>query len=293
VERIMMDLSVTSDAGEAAWIFPTPSPATVALGDGGLFDELATLTAPRVVVEHRPGWPLEGTRAGAAPGAGVTLLSRQTLGPFEVASLAADDAGALAAWLDDNGYAFPDGMTAVTQPYIDQGWYYVAVRLTPAAAGEALTGQLDPLWITFETDEIVYIMRTSALVPNTFPLFLYVFAEHRVEKDDSFGYSEVVFADFVDPADLDPGSRLAQALPGRLFLTKFRETVDPALVGGDYTFTYAPADEAYHETITDVRYDDYSWMLWLAGLAACGMLGLGALIVGGLVLMLRRARTPA
>lgn len=295
LEQIMMELDVTSDAREAAWIFPTPSPATVELGDARLFDELEDLTKPRIVIEHRPGSLFEEGRtaspAGGAPP--VTVLSQQTLGPFEVTTLAASEAGALQRWLADHGYAFPEGLDSVLEPYVENGWYYAAARLTPESQGQPLTGQLDPLWIKFQSDQIIYIMRTAAIVPNPFPLSLYVFAEHRVEKAQSSGFSQVAFADFVDPADLAPGAALARTLPGRLFLTKFRESVEPARADADYTFTYAPTDETYHEVITEVRYDDYSWMAWLAGLAACCVLGLGAVGVGALVLVLRRSRPAA
>lgn len=289
-ERVLMELTVTGEAGEAAWIFPAPSPAVVELGDSVLLDELEALTAPRVVVERR--WTF-GPASGAAPeaaGQGVAVLSQQTLGPFEVATLAATEARALRDWLSENGYTFPPGLDAVLAPYVAQGWYYVAARLTPAGQGESLDGQLDPLWITFETEEIVYTMRPAAMAPEPFPLTLYVIADHRVEKAAAFGASRVSYAGFIQPNDLPADSALAPLLPaGRQFLTRFEDSVVPARVDGDFVFTFAPADDAHQDTLTRVEYADASGLIGAAGLGLCALTCLGALGLGGVVLLMRRA----
>jgi len=100
------------------------------------------------------------------------------LGPFDVATLAASDAGALAGWLDRNGYALSDGPSSALQPYVDNGWYYVAARLRPEGAG-ALGGELDPLRVTFASVQIVYPMRASSAASDSLGVLLYVLAPHR------------------------------------------------------------------------------------------------------------------
>jgi hypothetical protein len=228
IEQALIELAVTSDAAEAAWIIPTPAPAEVELGDAAVLDLLDDLTRPKIVVEHRPGWPALMAGAGAPEAAGgVDLLSRQTLGPFDVATLAATDAGALQGWLAENGYVLPDTLGPVLEPYVERGWTYVAVRLTPEAQGDTLTGQLDPLWLTFPAAEPAFAMRAAATAYAEFPLTLYVLAEHRVTKNADFGRSEVAYADWLDPAGLSSSSDLAARMPGRLFLTKFRDRSTP------------------------------------------------------------------
>jgi hypothetical protein len=290
-EQSLMELAVTGDAHEAAWLFPSPTPATVELGDSSTFSQLDDLTRPQVVIEHRPGWPSFGVGAAAPPegaGASVDVLSQQRLGPFEVTTLAANVSGALLNWLTENGYTLPPELGAVLRPYVEQGWFYVAVKLAPEAQGEALSGQLDPLWITFETDKPVYTMRATATSHAPVPFTLYVFAPHRVEKAAAFGQSEVAYADWVEPASLPERFEFKSRLPGRLFLTKFRETIDPALVNDDYFFRFAAQDETYHETITQVEYDDYTWLI---GLCCCALLLVGG-AAGAVVLVSRRRAKP-
>lgn len=292
-ERVLMELSVTGEASEAAWIFPVPAPAVVELGDSAILDELTTLTAPKVVVERRFTFgPMTSAGAPEGAGRGVTVLEQQTLGPFEVTTLSASAATALQDWLDENGYDFPFGLAEVLAPYVERGWFYVAARLTPAGQGASMNGQLDPLWITFETATLVYTMRPAAMAPAPFPLTLYVLADHRVEKAADFGASRVAFAGFLEPGDLPAGSQVAPLLPGRQFLTRFDDMIYPSQVDDDFVFATAPADTAYQDTVTRLEFVDVSGPIGAAALGLCGLLCLGAVGLGGVAVWLRRTRRP-
>jgi hypothetical protein len=270
-EDIVMALSVEGQSQEAAWILPVPTRATVQLADPRLFDTLEELTKPLVRVE-RVWWDLGGGGGGGPAGtAAVTVLDRQALGPFDVSTLAARDAQALADWLDGNGYQFPARLARVLHPYVDQGWEYVAVRLVPPAAGQPLTGHLDPLWVTFASDTIVYPMRPTALARSSVPVFLYVLAPHRVDHpsaladkgvDNLPGSSNVTYAQWIEPSALVPESPLAPFVDRTLFLTKFAMVVHtPARIADDFTFPFAREDAPYHQV--DVRYEVVRWGPWL------------------------------
>ena len=298
-EDIVMALSVQGSSEEAAWILPVPSEATVQLGDAKLFDTLQELTKPRVEQRYRIEWPFSSLGAGAAPegvGAGappVLLLQQQTLGPFEVSTLAATDATALSGWLIDNGYNFPPELADVLEAYIEQEWFYVAIRLTPGTDGQQLTGELDPLWITFQSDEIVYPMRASALATGVLPVYLYVLADHRVEKAQTFGDVHVSFADWVEPASLPTDSPFAPFVGRKLFLTKFEERIwDPGRVNDDFSFTFASQDEVYHDVEIEYVYDIAGVPIILLVLGGACLVAL-ALGVGSIVLLIswQRRRT--
>lgn len=146
-EDMIMELSVDGNPSEAAWFLPVPARATLKLADAQLFDALEELTKPEIRVETiTEPMPAGAAPEGAAPP--VTLLERRELGPFEVSTLAASDADALSSWLETNGYDLPEGLAPVIQPYVEQGWYYLAVRLRPGQ-GATLAGKLDPLWVSF------------------------------------------------------------------------------------------------------------------------------------------------
>jgi hypothetical protein len=289
-EDIVMALSVEGQSQEAAWILPVPNRATVQLADPRLFDTLQELTKPLVRVKQV--WSVSSIPSGATGGAAVTLLDRRALGPFDVSTLAANDAQALNQWLSTNGYPFPPRLTETLEPYVAQGWEYVAVRLTPATADHALTGHLDPLWVSFASDKIIYPMRPTALAQGPLPVFLYVLAEHRVDQpppleyrhedgddDGPLGWSNVPYAQWIDSSALEPDSPLAPFVDRKLFLTKFEIFVHtPARITDDWTFPFAPADATYHQV--DVQYEVVPvpwgrWGRWALVVAAAlvGMLG--------------------
>jgi hypothetical protein len=256
-----------------------PAIATVELGNADIWDELAELTKPVIVTEKRYVNPFDfGLAAGGAAPEGVggappvTVLSRQTLGPFDVATLAATDSAALESWLADNGFTLSPGLAEAFEPYIEQNWYYIAVKLQPGE-GEELSGTLDPLVVTFDTAALVYPMRGSANAQESYGVLLYVLADHRVEKEQYFGYSRITHADWVEPTQLANSPAIAPFVSGKLFLTKFEENIIPSEVNDDFWFTFTAEDVPYHDTIT-VYEDDYTLVyLTYAGL------GIGVLLV--------------
>ena len=295
-EQIVMSLGVLGSSKEAAVIMPVPSRATVKLGDGKIFDQLRDLTKPLVRIEKRSRGLTLG--AGAAPpeaAVRVTLLDRQTLGPFDVSTLAATDAEALSTWLRDNGYAISPKLASALQAYVDKGWFYVAVRLQPGA-GEGLTGALDPLWITFASDTLVYPMRASANARSEQTVTLYVLAAHRVQKTAQFGDTHVPYADWVDPSAASAAPALVPFVTGKLFLTKFQETIDPARVNDDFVFTFAASDEPAHDYVVQYE-DDYSAVGTVLLVLLCIVVGVALLLliafVLGIVLLVRRHRNAA
>ncbi|HEU5484163.1 MAG TPA: DUF2330 domain-containing protein, partial [Microlunatus sp.] len=178
-ERVLLSMSALADTPDAALLLPTPAPAEAVLADSGVFAELDRLTAPEVEVEYRwwPRWS-RGDTAGAPGGVGgappVSVLKTTRLGDLEVTTLAATDATALASWLDSHGYALADGLAEALQPYVTDGWYYTAIRLTTES--DDLSGALQPLNLTFRSTELVYPMRLSAAASQSQFVQTFVFA---------------------------------------------------------------------------------------------------------------------
>jgi Uncharacterized protein conserved in bacteria (DUF2330) len=271
-EDIILTLGVLGSSPEAALVIPVPAQATVKLADDELFQTLRDLTKPHITYQFLP-FPFG--YGGAAPPSSVTLLQRQTLGSFDVSTLAATDANALGDWLARNGYNLPSETVRVLTPYVAQHWYYVAVRLSPAAGTQELTGELQPLWITFAHDQIVYPMRASAVARESLTVFLYVLTEHRVEHTQSFGYAQVQYANWIDPAVLAPDSPLLPLVPRKFFLTKIVDVIsEPHRINSDYVFEFAKTDDTYREEQTEYIYG-------VAGIPFCFLVP--ALLVIGIV----------
>jgi hypothetical protein len=253
-EHIVMELGVEGRSDEAAWIVPVPAPATVQLADPALFATLHALTKPHITYDWQSITEFGGGGTGGAAPPPVTVLDRQTLGPLEVSTLAATNATALHDWLAVNGYPFPPDLSRVLQHYVDNGWFYVAVKLVPGATGHALTGTLDPLWLTFATPEMVYPIRPSSLARGGFRVVLYVVADHRVRNpimESVQNPSEVTYAQWIDPVTLEADAPLTPFVPHRQFLTKIEIWFGaPGAIRRDFTFAYAAQDDTYRATET-------------------------------------------
>jgi hypothetical protein len=293
-ETIVMSLGVLGSSKQAAILLPVPSQAEVKLADAKIFDELDEMTKPLEQTETE--WVfLPGFGASAMPpdavgaAAPVTVLSRQNLGPFDVANLAATDSTALKTWLDENGFQLDPRIAEILAPYVEKNWTFVAVRVQPAQASAQLKGDLAPLHIAFASPELIYPMRSTVLADNPQTVVLYVLADHRVEKKTAFGASRVAYADWVEPSALASNATLAPYVERKYFLTKYIDAVNPQQVNDDFTFTFAAQDTPYREVKIRTVKQDVSGLVLLACL---GLMALGATAFAVLLALLLKRRTP-
>jgi len=285
-ESITMQLSMDSTAEDLGLLVPTPTPATVALGDPQVFTDLSSVARPRRVEDfHLFGPPVlfdsdDGSSSGAAaPGAGggVTALSTVDLGPLEATTLRADDPDALQTWLAEHHYQLRPGLEDQLAPYIDEGWTFVAVRLTQE--GRALHGVLPPIVMTFVSDEMVYPMRMSRAASGAESVRTYVLDHHRVQRVDptaATGNPQLVFAGRLSDNDVTSRTMKSLATAGPSFLTVIDQYFAQPSEGivSDFTFTAAPTDD---EVIPTYTVDTYGIPIDIAVLLVLVLAGLTAL----------------
>ncbi len=295
-EDLYLSLQLDSDVRTGALLFPVPDRhATVSAGPQELFTVLGGLTAPRVVPAAGSG----GEGAGAAPGS-VTVENRQQIGPLDVVTLSATDAGSLTTWLTTHGFTAKPRLAPLAQAYVDRGWAFVAVRLRPAASPR-LDGVLDPLHLRFRVDRPIYPMRLSHLAAEPEQVTVYTLAAHRMALTTAEPGMRPVFADRLAGAQ---NSVLTPVLArGTSFLTRYDGTLAPASITDDFHFTPsstdarlrpAPIREGGADRVGGDR-PSASGRGPSAAVIALGALG-GTLAVGlvvALVLMLRRRSAAA
>ena len=203
----------------AAIVIPVPGdPEVEEIPTGDPLTYLDIATAP-------PPSSDDGETATAGGGAGVDVIGRDVIGGYDVSRLHARDPGALAAWLQDNGYEMPDGAEPILASYVEQGWRYVAVRLAPGA-----WGRLKPLRIAFDTPELVYPMRLSQLASAPLDLTLYVLSDREAQVDGL----DVGWSGPVSELRPRPPADVAKVLSVGTHLTKLTATgADPASFDAD------------------------------------------------------------
>ena len=248
-QQMITSVRLSEAAPDAAVLFPVPGTPQVDQPTGGaaLFDYLAEATKPTVRVERRPRWgfpPDEGATGGAP--AGVSLLGEQLLGGYQVARIAADDAGALQSWLDTNGYSVPEAVRPILAAYVAEGWSFVAVKLADAAPD----GALDPLRISYESAELRYPMRLGALSDRPVGVSLFVLAANRVASERM----ETAFAGPTATLDPAPTAEIAALLGPAPYLTHLRaRELAPESLTEDFELARAPTDEPFREERVEVE----------------------------------------
>jgi hypothetical protein len=141
---------------------------------GGIVVGLVALTVPT----------MQGKEHGSQ--SSVSVLSRETVGAFDTATLATKDAADLRRWLGANGFGAPAAIDPVVAAYIREGWVFVASKVrADAAAGASGDGvrRVHPLAFTFPAKAAVYPMRLTGATNDTLALELFVFGDRRAESE--------------------------------------------------------------------------------------------------------------
>ncbi|QNO38557.1 DUF2330 domain-containing protein [Protaetiibacter sp. SSC-01] len=274
VERIDLVLDMLADGADTGLVIPTPTPATVSLGERSLFEALERQTAPRVeYVEDWWGGMGDGS-AGGAP----EVLSEVDLGPISAVTLAASDAAGLQAWLDQNGYGIDPAVQALFADYIARGWSFAAFKLT---GEEPLDGALDPVRLEFPATDVVYplLLSQAAQTPQTVRLYLFGDDGMQATFPDGTVAGEVVWAGRVTQAGLTRLGAYLTVIEAYFF--------DPATqITGDLTITSTGARDDFTPVETRVKYVDIGGVplgYAIAGVASVFGLMLLIVVVGAIV----------
>ncbi|MFE1594468.1 DUF2330 domain-containing protein [Nocardia sp. NPDC058705] len=276
-ETILMRLGMRFEGADAALIVPTPTPATVSAGTAASFTELARMTAPERVTEY--DWfgsgPLGGDSSAAAPGSGPDVLSQVQLGPLEATTLRGGDLTGVREWLDANGYQLRPEVSATLDPYLREGWSFVAMRLTSA---KPLSGALDPVRLTFDSDRLVYPMRMSAAATTPQSVRLYIFSDHRIARIDPDTNSQTTTTEFASPITEPTDPDLKALSAGNNYLTELSIRIaDPASITTDFLLAPASKDVPVRDRIVTKEYVEIlglpaGYVLILTGLSVLGVI---------------------
>lgn len=181
-EQIDLSIALDSEAAGAGLVFPTPNPAKVTAGDPGVFESVREHALPRAtIIDDWWGFGVEGESPKTDE---PVVLDTVQVGKLTATTLEASDNSGLSRWLKNNDYTVSKSARAALRDYVDQGWSFVAVKLTddPESddAGAGLSGRLEPISFSFRSDDLVYPMRASSFSSTPQDLRLYVFDDHRV-----------------------------------------------------------------------------------------------------------------
>ncbi|MFH1236391.1 MAG: DUF2330 domain-containing protein [Parcubacteria group bacterium] len=168
VETLVVSTTFRGNADDFAWVVPVPGKPEVSGGSDELFTSLAELTGYPYTYE--PNYYGLGTSEDKVGGSGVTVIETKQIDYYDVTVLTSDEQGALVNWLQEHEFDFPDSASYILNSYIENGWYFVAMRVNPESldwtdvSEQLRTGHATPVVISFETDNLVYPLKISSVV---------------------------------------------------------------------------------------------------------------------------------
>ena len=179
-----VQIQYAGDKDNFAWIIPAPGVPKLAADFPDLaMRALDTASQPQYTKRscNFPP-PFAGAAGGAAgaPGravdAGVTVLAKQSVGPFDTVTLEGTSADVLVKWLQDNGYRITDKMIPLIQPYVEGGMHFVAMKLQ---ADKAVT-DIQPLVMQYDSDKpMIPIRLTSVAAQPEMGIVAFILSNRR------------------------------------------------------------------------------------------------------------------
>ena len=189
----IVQIQYQGSAENFSWVVPVPSRPTVSTSSDELFTRLEPATQVRVQLTasrtegscRNPAG--NGVMAGSLPvsmnataeqrmDAGVQIIEKGLVGPFEKVILQAESAAALRAWLNENQYTLPPRFDEVVQSYLKPGYHFVALKLRQDRG----VGDLVPIVLKYETGlPCIPLVLTSIAARDDMPITAYVLGKGR------------------------------------------------------------------------------------------------------------------
>ncbi|MDP3014002.1 MAG: DUF2330 domain-containing protein [Candidatus Subteraquimicrobiales bacterium] len=238
-EDLIIQVSYEGDVEDFAWVVPVPSMPEVKASYFEIFFELSSLTTSSYYY-----YRAEGGATPLAP-AEVTVYEQKRVGFYDTATISSEDPEALINWLKENGYNIPEDAKDVINHYIKKNWYFVAMKIAEEKQQEMYPppsipgGVIHPVKFSFETDEIVYPLKISAINKGETEILLYVFADHKQEIN---GF-ETESANWIEPVNIQHFLYLKPFVKEKMFLTKLRATFKQSEIKDDIYLTQAADDK--------------------------------------------------
>jgi hypothetical protein len=193
----------TGDPKDFAWVLPVGPGAVIEEASDAWFESLEAVSAthlasPTVVCDNGQsiqqnegsgfacggGTQPQPDTANGTPGdthrvrdtGGVTVEHQGTVGPYETATLKADDPAALSSWLKAHSYVIPADITPVIDAYVKAKSEFIVLRLKPGAG----VRQMTPVRVlTPGASPTLPLRMVAAGTGSEVAIVLYVIAEGR------------------------------------------------------------------------------------------------------------------
>jgi hypothetical protein len=163
-----------------------------------LFDSIDELTATQVTAPPQNCPTPSGCNGGGGVGCAsasnpgafhsgadtpppVTVTKQENVGPYDTVQLHATDAGALNAWLAQNGFEIPAPEIPVIDAYVAEGFDFLAMKLLPNTGVKAMR----PVRVTTPGASLSLPLRMASIGTGvTVGITIWIVADGRYEPQN-------------------------------------------------------------------------------------------------------------
>ena len=190
---VHVGITYAGESGDFAWVVPVPSEPDLFVSSDALLSTIEALTRPTFSLAYDQTGSCEWGRGDESSdtgdidldadddGGGVTVVAEARVGPYDTVTLQAESATELLEWLETAGYDLPADLDPVLAPYVAQGQYFVALKLSTGQDA----GDIAPLGMRYPgTAASVPIQLTSIAATPDMRLEVYVLGDRRAVPDN-------------------------------------------------------------------------------------------------------------
>ena len=173
-ETMILTSSFQGNAKDLVWIVPTPSKPEVTKSSDKVFINVAKLAMPKYDRGFGYAKVMSAAKGELQEAGGVVVLESKQVDYYDVNVLLATNTQDLVKWFNEHNYSYPETYSYVIKSYIDKGWYFTAIRISPESQGatevvrDLKEGNPTPIKMTFLSDKIIFPLKISSVdFPNS------------------------------------------------------------------------------------------------------------------------------
>lgn len=170
----VVGISYTGAAEDFSWVVPVPSPPEVDVAETQSLNLLDAGT--QLQINNPPNYcnGLLTFYAELGGGGGDDYLELGSVGPYDYVIIRNQNPGEMVGWLRQNGYRVTDEMIPIIVQYVDEGMFFLAMKLSQ----DAEVGDIQPVVMTYKSNHPMIPIRLTAVaaVPDM-PIITWIFGD--------------------------------------------------------------------------------------------------------------------
>lgn len=192
----VVGINYVGDAEDFSWVVPVPSPPEVGVAETASLDMLQSATNKNIRQPKNYCDGLLYTNGGR--GGGGDYLEAGSVGPYDYHIIGSEDPNELITWLRDNGYQVTEAMEPIIADYVNDGMYFLAMKLSQ----DAEVGDIQPVTMTYNsTKPMIPLKLTAVAAVDNMPVIVWIFGEAQYIPEN-YAHPEVDYTTFRGPSQI-------------------------------------------------------------------------------------------